>query len=120
MKKKQMLEHWRGLDAPQPLRPSPVPYKHRGSTFDCDGLRITGSRKWIDSVLSQLSSLLEFENTGTRLQVVYKRSTDRKTGAELGAWNCYVQVHQRGDEAAAVNAYASALLGRQVIPSAGY
>ena len=95
-------------------------YKHQGSTYDQDGIRITGSEEFIDSVLSRLKDLLSAENGSTRLQVVYKQSTDRKTGATMNSHNCYVQVHERGDQAKMVNAYASALVGHDVIPSAGY
>ena len=98
MKKKEMLLHWNAIEQGQPLQPAPVPYKHTGSTYDEDGLRITGSREWIDSVLSRIGDLLKFENGSTRLQVVYKESTDRKTKQPLDSFNCYIQVHERGRE----------------------
>ena len=120
MQKAQFLEHWRTIKPAQPIRPAVVPYKHEGSTYDQDGIRITGSREFIDSVLSRLQDLLRFENTETRLQVNYQQSKDRKTGALLDSWNCYVQVHQRGDEARAVNGFISAIAGREIIASRGY
>ena len=108
MKKDQMLTHWRGLDPNQKLKPAPVPYKHTGTTYAQDGLRITGSPQWIDAVLSRLQDLLEFENGQTRLQVVYKESRDRETGADLESSNCYVQVHERGGQAIMCNARLAA------------
>jgi hypothetical protein len=103
MRKAQFLNHWKTIEPNQNVTPSPVPYKHRGSTYDQDGIRITGTTEFIDSVLSRLTDLLEAENCDTRLQVVYKQSTDRKTGLELDSYNCYVQVHERGAEAKAMN-----------------
>jgi len=50
----------------------------------------------VDSVLSRLKDLLTFESDATRLQVVYKRSTDRESGKAISSYNCYVQVHARG------------------------
>ncbi len=109
MQKAEMLDHWRGLTPNQPIAIRPVPYRHEGSTYTQDGIRITGSEAFIDSVLSRLTDLLDHENGDTRLQVVYKGSTDRETGAELGSHNCYVQVHERGGEAKMVNAFVASM-----------
>ena len=108
MRKSEMLAHWDGLVADQAIKPKVVPYRHTGSTFDQDSIRITGSQSFIDSVLSRVKDLLVFENTFTRLQVSYKQSTDRETGEALDAYNCYIQVHERGREAKIANI----LLGR--------
>lgn len=120
MRKKEFLEHWTAIPADQKVRPCPVRYKHKGSTYDEDGIRITGSPKFIDSVLSLLKGLLEYENGNTRLQVMYKQSTDRKTEMLIDGYNCYIQVHERGSEAKIVNAYASAITGKETIISRGY
>ncbi len=96
MEKKQFLKHWASLRANQKLDPTPVRYRHEGSTYAEDGMRITGSKAFVDSVLSRLKDLLKFESGETRLQVVYKRSTDRESGKTISSYNCYVQVHARG------------------------
>jgi len=104
MKKAEMLEHWQGIEPDQKIKIGVVPYKHQGSTYAEDGIRITGSREFIDSVLSRLKDLLNHENGSTRLQVNYQESKDRATGAPLGSYNAYIQVHERGGEAKMVNA----------------
>ncbi len=96
MEKKPFLKHWASLRKNQKLNPKPVRYTHEGSTYAEDGIRITGSRAFVDSVLSRLKDLLKLESDGTRLQVVYQRSTDRDSGRPLSSYNCYVQVHERG------------------------
>ncbi len=96
MEKKPFLKHWSTLRANQKLRPKPVRYTHEGSTYAEDGIRITGSRAFVDSVLSRVKDLLAYESDETRLQVVYKRSTDRESGKTMASYNCYVQVHARG------------------------
>ena len=96
MEKKPFLKHWAMLRADQKLDPKPVRYTHAGSTYAEDGIRITGSRAFVDSVLSRLKDLLAFESDETRLQVVSKRSTDRESGKTISSYNCYVQVHARG------------------------
>ena len=80
MRKNQALNHWNKLESDQALKPVPVPYKHTGSTYDQDGIRITGSPEFIDSVLSRLKDLLQYENGETRLQLVYNQSTCKKSG----------------------------------------
>ncbi len=118
------LDHWRALPtedtrgAAKMMRS--VAYKHRGSTFDQDGIRLTGSRAFIDAMLSTLKPLLERENLNERLQVNYTEATDRESGLPMGSWTCYIQVHERGREAKMVNAFASDLVGREVIASRGY
>ena len=105
MRKEEIINHWQGIKANQPIAISPVPYKHTGSTYAEDGIRLTGSKPFIDSVLSRLTELLEHENSDTRLQLVYKQSVDKDTGVELPSFNCYVQVHERGQEARMCNAF---------------
>ena len=120
MKKKEILAHWQSLEPDQQVAPCPVAYKHQGTTFDEDGIRITGSAAFIDSVLSRLKDLLAFENANTRLQLAYRQSRDRETGEPFDSYNCYVQVHERGGEAQMVNAFASTAAGKEVILSRGY
>lgn len=120
LRKADFLGYWEKMKKRRALKPRPVPYKHTGSTYAEDGIRITGTRKWIDSVLSRLTDLLEYEGAETRLQVVYKQSTDKETGHPIDSWNCYIQVHQRGDEARLVNVFVSAIAGRDVAVSRGY
>jgi hypothetical protein len=96
VEKKAFLKHWSGVRANQKLSPKPVRYRHEGSTYAEDGIRITGSKAFVDSVLSRLKDLLKYEGDGTRLQTVYKRSSDRESGKTLTSYNCYVQVHERG------------------------
>lgn len=106
--KAEALGHWRALPGntrtpAQTMRK--VPYKHEGSTYAQDGIRLTGTREFIDSVLATLKPLLDRENHVERLQLVYSQSTDRESGHPLASWNCYVQVHERGGEAQMLNTY---------------
>jgi len=104
MRKAQILEHWSAIPAGQEIKISSVPYKHQGTTYTEDGIRLTGSQEFIDSVLSRLKDLLTHENGATRLQLNYQESKDRKTGRETGTYNCYVQVHERGHDTQIINA----------------
>jgi len=117
MRKAEFLKLWQGIEKNQEIKIAAVPYKHSGSTYAEDGIRITGSQPFIESVLSRFTDLLAHENGNTRLQVNFQESKDRQTQRPLGSFNCYVQVHERGGEAKMVNA----MFGRKnVIPSRGY
>jgi len=94
MEKEPFLKHWASLRKGLKLRPKPVRCTHEGSTYAEDGIRITGSKAFVDSVLSRLKDLLVYEGEETRLQVVYKKSTDRESGKTLTSYNCYVQVQR--------------------------
>ena len=117
MRKREILNHWQAIEPYQPIQINSVLYKHEGSTYAEDGIRLTGSQEFIDSVLSRLKDLLDHENGSTRLQLNYQPSKDSKTQELTGSYNCYIQVHERGGEAKMVNA----IFGRNgQIPSAGY
>ncbi len=105
MKKKEFLEHWSNIESDQDINPLPVAYKHKGSTFDQDSIRITGSMEFIDSVLSRIKTYLRFENGSTRLGVSMTEATDRDSGSKLGTYKCYIQVHERGPQAQMMNAF---------------
>jgi len=98
LRKTDFLDYWAMLHDDIPLEPEPIPYKHEGTNFGNDTIRITGSRKFIDGVLSRLKELLQYEADSTRLQVLYQQTVD-KNGKEFDSWNCYIQVHERGEEA---------------------
>jgi len=113
MKKEQMLNHWKKIKPRQSIAVCEIPYKHKGSTYDCDGIRITGSAQFIDSVLSNIKDLLQHENGEQRLGVAYQQSKDKDTGALLDSFNCYIQVHERGHEAKMCNAIIEGARARQ-------
>ena len=121
LKKGDALEHWRGLKEGRKLKPRAIKYGHEGSTYGHDGVRIEGSREFIDSVLSRLKPLLDCENAETRIGLNYQAVAPRPGKPHSGGdWVCYIKIHERGDEAKAVNGFVSALAGREIIASAGY
>lgn len=104
LSKEEFLQYWKQLPPNQKIKPVPVAYKHKGSTYAEDGIRITGSRKFVDSVISHLQDMLQYENGRTRLHVNYTQSTDKEARYPIDSWVCYIQVHERGREAQIVNA----------------
>ena len=104
MKKGDFLQHWNLIEPNQKLNIRPIAYKHKGSTFDEDGIRILGTPEFIDAVLSRIKDLIDYENGSTRLSISHSEATDKETGRPLGSYEAYIQVHQRGQQAQAINA----------------
>lgn len=102
--KAEAMTHWRSLEMNGPVRLQAVPYKAEGSRYGYDGIRIDGSRQFIDSVLVRLKDVIEQEDMNTRLELNYTEIADRESGEPTGNWCCYVRVHERGGEAKHLNA----------------
>jgi len=104
--KEDFMEMWKGLKAGGKISPDPIPYKHKGTTIDEDGIRICGSMEFIQSILSHLKPLLEFEDVATRIGVACSEITNKENGHRIkGKYRCAIQVHQRGREGAMLQAY---------------
>lgn len=104
IQKKEALALWESLPENQPLNPTPIAYKHKGTTIDEDGIRICGSKQYIESVLSRLKPLLGYENLSTRIGIAWSEIVDKDTQQVIeGKYRCSIQVHERGDEAKHVN-----------------
>lgn len=71
-KKADILKFWRNAQA-KPIVANPVPIEHRGSRFRSDGVRITGTSYFINSILARIKDVIRYEDQeGTRLDVEYR------------------------------------------------
>ncbi len=112
--KKSFIQVWDSLPQNLELDPSPVAYKHKGTTIDQDGIRITGGLRFIESVLSRLKPLLAAEGDGTRLQIACSEITDKITNERIpGRFRASIQVHERGEQATHYNRVVSSLKVRK-------
>lgn len=96
--KDEIIRFWQGLRPDVPIQMTPVRYDHQGTTYAEDGVRITGSREFIASVLPRLKEFLNFESPTTKLALVYRETdspsksfTDNKTSFVF-----YIQAKERG------------------------
>lgn len=103
--KSEALAHWEALPDHPSIALTPISTKHKGSTYAQDGIRIVGSREYIDSVLANLKGFMDWENDTSRLEILYtqtrERTRDEETGKIIngnltGAWACYIRVKDRG------------------------
>jgi hypothetical protein len=101
--KEELMDTWDQMDedAPCPLVPMPT---GPGSSFVADSLRLTGSRAFIDWVLSRIKEVKNFDANGSRLELLYVETTERVKGADgklvagplTGKWACYLKARERG------------------------
>lgn len=87
MTKKQLIPYWESLQN-TPIIAYPIDKDHKGSTYGMDGMRITGSRKFIESIISHLKDFLAYETDKSKLQIVYKQVQYKES--ELPKPNSYV------------------------------
>ena len=94
--KEDILNFWKGIGANIPLQLRAIDYEHEGSTIQEDGLRITGSKEFIQSVLSRLKDFMIYENPETKLMVSYRQSPKSLVTGNRNSYTFYFQVKQRG------------------------
>lgn len=96
--KDEIISLWKGLNPSMPLNVAPISTQHKGSTYGEDGIRITGSTDFINSVLSKLKPFLSYETPNTKLAVSY-RETQSPSQIEKGnlkkSFVFYIQVKER-------------------------
>lgn len=93
-KRSRILDYWRNLRPDMPMVVKPIASDHHGSTKSEDGIRITGSAQFVASVVSRLKELLGYENYGTKIEIVYRRSTSQMENGKL-SYVMYIQVKER-------------------------
>jgi hypothetical protein len=91
-KKNDVIRLWNNTrpDSQIPIRP--VPKGHVGNRFDQDGIRITGSSPFINSILGKLKPLLFYaDHPSLDLDVKYRQAI-RKSALDQPSFACYINV----------------------------
>lgn len=96
--KEEILQFWKSLPANQSIAIKPIEYEHEGSTIQEDGIRITGSKEFIASVLSRLKDFLPFENPNTKLMLAYRQSPRSFLPGGKNSYIFYIQIMDRGKD----------------------
>lgn len=95
-KKQEISAFWAGLKPNLPLKLEPIPYDHKGSTILQDGIRVTGSKEFIASVLSRLKEFLLYENPNSKLVISYRQQVKSLIQGNRDSYLFYLQVKNRG------------------------
>jgi hypothetical protein len=94
-KKKDVLQLWQSVRADAPLNPIPVSKYHSGNRFDQDGIRLTGSSQFINSILGRLKPLLFYaDHPNLNLDVKYRQVLRREL-SDKPSFACYINVIQK-------------------------
>jgi len=95
-KKQEIQGFWSGLSPNLPLKLEPISYDIKGSTILQDGIRITGSKEFIASVLSRLKEFLYYENPNSKLVISYRQQAKSLIQGNRDSYLFYLQVKSRG------------------------
>ncbi len=91
-KKQDVIRLWNATRADTPLNIEPVSPHHIGSRFDQDGIRITGSSQFINSILGKLKQFLFYsDHPSLDLDVKYRQVQKRNPG-DRSSFACYINV----------------------------
>ena len=100
--REEIFRLWQSLHPNIPIRITPIPPTHKGTRFDNDGLRITGTAEFITSILARLKDFMPLDHgVGTKLDVEYRQTGHKKD--DINGAPVYVfYIHLVTDEPQAV------------------
>jgi hypothetical protein len=93
-KRGHFMDYWRSLRNTDPLYMDPISKGHVGHTKGEDTIRLTGSPKFIASIVSRLKELMIYENDRTKLDISYKESTYTKENGQR-SYILYLKLRER-------------------------
>lgn len=92
--KSEILKFWRSLED-QPIIPRPIPVSHKGSSYDMDALRITGTAEFINSIMSRIKDFIRYETPKIELDVDYRQIVDKYKRPVSGRYVCYIRLREK-------------------------
>lgn len=95
--KDDIIQHWNALRPDTPIVFDPINHNHKGSTFGEDGVRLTGSKRFIDSILGRLKDVLAYEGPSTKLDLVYRQTQYKGTDTpdKASSFVFYIMVREK-------------------------
>jgi len=94
-KKKDVIQLWNSVPSDSPINPTPVSKYHSGNRFDQDGVRITGTSQFVNSVMGRLKPFLFYNDHPTLDLDVKYRQIMRKEVSDKPSFACYINVVQK-------------------------
>jgi hypothetical protein len=96
--KDEILTFWKTVTDNSPIQLKPIPYNHKGTTIQEDGIRITGTKEFIASILSRMKELINFENNNNKLIISYRQSPKSLIPGNKESYMFYLQIKERGQK----------------------
>jgi hypothetical protein len=98
-KRQDVIDLWQKIRPYMPIQIQPVPQQHSGTRYRFDGIRITGTSGFINSVLSRLKDLLKYENSpGMKLDVEYQQIENKEGDLREARYVCYIHVTEKKND----------------------
>lgn len=96
-KKEDVIKFWHDLPPSIPILPIKiVPRYYKGPTYRFDGVRVTGSHQFINSIMARLKDMLPYESQRSRLHTAYRQQINKKTEEPVpNSFVFYVQIRDR-------------------------
>lgn len=98
-KKSEIIQMWKNLRPDVPVIIQPMfedPLSGETSSYGEDGVRISGSWQFISSVMSRLKEILTFENSNTKLRLIFRGvDKDKSTRPDRQSFVFYVNAEYR-------------------------
>lgn len=76
-KQADVIRMWQDLRPDMPIVMTPVSKLHQGSRYAEDGIRITGSSTFINSVIGKLKDILAQESPSVEVDVEFRQIADK-------------------------------------------
>ena len=96
--KEEILTFWRSITGNSPIQLKPIAYNHKGTTIQEDGIRITGTKEFIASIISRMKELINFENNNNKLIISYRQSPKSLIPGNKESYMFYLQIKERGQK----------------------
>lgn len=93
-KRGHFMDYWRSLRNTDPIYMEPIAKDHRGTTKGEDTIRVSGSAKFIATIMGKLKDLILYDTDKTKLEVSYKQSVYTKQNGER-SFILYVNAKER-------------------------
>ena len=96
--KAEVMSFWQQTRPDTPIAMTPIPYDHKGSTYQKDGIRVTGSKEFIASTIARLKEFIAWENPQMKLMLVYRETQPAINPGDHATYVFYLQAKQRGEK----------------------
>jgi hypothetical protein len=92
--KGEVIRFWKALEE-RPIYPKPIPNSHKGSSYNQDAIRITGTANFINAIMSRLKDFLQFQTPNIELDVDYRQIVDKFEHPVSGKYVCYIRLREK-------------------------
>lgn len=96
-KQADAIQMWKDARIDSPVIMTPISKSHRGNRYAEDGIRITGTYHFINSVLGKLKDILTYQSPNVGIEVEYRQIED-KAGVRKGVpkFVYYIHLKEKG------------------------